>query len=159
MPLHWSSDMGDWPDLNGRPMVTPAMKPMNLELLWSGAEPDGENVDLYGVDGTLEREWFEIEAVHAVLMQLVGDVDHAGNPTASIGAGMFANYRAVVADLKKSTWGGPSCSTTVTAPDGTQLAGQVQPKVGTLGPADGGGIAMFVVTVTIPTGELVEVTP
>ena len=159
MPLHWSSDMGDWPDLNGRPMVTPAMKPMNLELLWTVAEPDGENVELYGVDGALEREWFEIQAVHAIVMQLCGDVDHSGNPTSSNGAGLFANYRELAEDLKKSTWGGPSCSTTVIAPDGTELAGQVQPKVGTPGPADGGGKVMFVVTLTIPTGELVRVTP
>lgn len=155
MPLDWDPDMGDW-IVNGFGMITPAMKPLNLELLWSAPELDDDNVSLDGVDGTLERDPFEAQAVHAILMQLVGDVTHAGGSTASLKAGTAANYFEVRDALRKSAWPrSTSCDTTVDCPHGVTVGGPVQVQVGPLGP-DGGPVSRFTVTVTIPAGALVE---
>lgn len=153
MGLPWSADMGAW-TLNGFNMITPAMKPMNLELLWSFPGPTGESVVMPGVDGVVPVEWFNGEAVHPIVMQLAGDVSHAGSATASNGAGLAANYAAVAFALRRAAWGGITCSTTVTRPDGVVLTGPVQVAVGPLGPETGGRIAKFMVTVTVPAGGL-----
>jgi len=152
MALDWDPANGSWV-LNGFGMITPAMKPMNLELLQTSAPLDIANVHLSGVDGDLEREAFEIGVTHQIRMQMAGDVTHAGGATASPAAGVAANYRAVAAALHKSTWGGKSCSTTVGCADGVALGGQVQVQVGPLGP-DSGVVVQFVIGVTIPKGFL-----
>ena len=155
MTLPWSTDMGGWV-CNSFNMISPAMKPMNLELLWAGAEPAGENMFIPG-GGTVPVEWFDTQAVHAIVMQLSGEVDHAGTGTSSRGAGLAANHAAVVTALRRSAWGGLTCVSTVTRPDTVVVAGPTQVTVGPLGPETGGRIAKFLVTVTIPAGELVVV--
>ncbi len=92
MEFEYPADFGDWTS-NGFGMVTPAMKPLNLEIVHTPPPPKGSNVDLFGVSGTLPRQMYDNEAVHVIAFQLLGDVDHTGTPTAgTTKAGIFANY-------------------------------------------------------------------
>ena len=148
MEFEYPADFGDWTS-NGFGMVTPAMKPLNLELVHTPPPAKGSNVDLYGIDGTLARQLYDNEAVHVIAFQLLGDVDHTGTPTAgTTKAGIFANYAEVCAELARSTWGGPTCTQLFTRPDGVDLTGPGQVEVGSLG-REGGPIARFTVTLTL----------
>lgn len=157
MPLPLEPYGANWV-VNGFGMFTDAMASTNLELLYTPADLDIDNLDLAGVDGNVPLEVFEVESTHQIRMQMCGDVLHNGTTAASIRVGVAANYAAVCAALHKSTWGGPTCATTVTRPDGVDLAGDVQVRVGPLGEGSG-GIVHFNVTVTIPAGALTVVTP
>lgn len=153
MALPWDPDMGGWV-VNEFGMITPAMKPMDLEQLWTPGQFEEDNVSLSGVDGDLERDVFIVGASYAIRMQLVGDVDHEGAPTSGLKAGTAANYRAVSVALAKSAWPrASSCDMTVDCPDGVTMTGHAQVKVGSLG-REAGAVSRFVVTVTIPAGEL-----
>lgn len=153
MPLQLEPYGADWV-VNGFGMVTAAMRPKNLELIFTPLDLDIDNLDLFGIDGTVPLDPFGVEATHQIRMQMCGDVLHNGSSAPSISAGVAANYAAVCTALARSTWGGPTCSTTVTRPDGVDLVGAIQPRVGSLGDGEG-GIVHFVVTVTIPAGALV----
>lgn len=155
MAFDHPADFGDWTS-NAFGMVTPAMKPLNLELAYTPQPAKGSNVDLYAIDGTLARQLYDDQAVHVIAFQLLGDVDHAGDPIAgSTKAGIFANYAAVCAGLARSSWGGATCTQLFTRPDGVELTGPGQVEVGSLG-REGGPIARFTVTLTL-TEALVEV--
>lgn len=149
MAFVYPADYGDWTS-NGFGMVTPAMKPLNLELVHTPppAKPN-ENVDLYGTDGRLPRQQWDDEAVHVIAFQLLGDVDHTGTPTVgTTKAGIFANYAEVCDALARSTWGGATCTQLFTRPDGVDLTGPGQVEIGSLG-REGGPIARFTVTLTL----------
>lgn len=156
MPLHYTGGI-QWV-CNGFGMITPAMKPLNPELLDSDDDPMFDNTDLGGVDGTLPEFAFAGEAIHVIEYQMVGDVDHAGDPTASDAAGVLANHAELRAALHRDTWGGPTCVSEVTTADGRELAGPTQVKIGPLGRGTP-PVVVFTVTVVVPLGRLLPVVP
>lgn len=148
MAFDYPADFGDWTS-NGFGMVTPAMKPLNLELVHTPPPSKGSNVDLFATNGTLARQLYDDEAVHVIAFQLLGDVDHAGDPiSGTTRAGIFANYADVCDALARSTWGGATCAQVFTRPDGVTLSGPGQVEVGPLG-REGGPVARFTVTLTL----------
>lgn len=154
--LRWSGDLGDWV-WNENQLCGPAFKPMDMEKLWAPAPlVDEENIPLDGVDGTEPVRRRKGQAVHVIEFQVGSKTNQAGTIThPSTAVGLWANYQELVSFIGDPTdWGGDTCSTTVTAPDGSQRAGPAQGFVGPpLGRADGATMRCTV-TVTLTDGYL-----
>jgi len=154
--LVWSAALGAW-DWNGNQMCGPAFKPVDMEKLWTPAPlVDDANIDLDGVDGTDPVERRKGQAVHVIEFQIGSKTNQAGTVThPSIAVGLQENYDELVSFIgDRTSWGGPTCTTTVTKPNGADWAGPAQGFVGPIMNQREGATARCTVTVTLTDGEL-----
>jgi hypothetical protein len=157
--LTWDEDlMGSWL-ISANAMCGPGFGPRTLELLWTAPPLEIANQPLPGIRGDLARTPVMPSATHAITMRVAGGADQAGDPHPSIPHGIAANYAALCEAVgTPETWGGPTVGTTVARPDGVTLVGDIQAYVGPLS-KESGGLALAIVTVTIPYGALVVAPP
>lgn len=148
--LRWPSAMGMW-TVDSFPMCGAHLKPLDLEKLWDTLTIRGDNEEIPGRDGKLDREHFLDEAVVQLQYQIAGGYDSAGTPWSSNIIGLAGNYQDLK-ELSRPPGSGNTRTSVLVKPDGTTLTAEVQLQVSDL-VKEGGGYGRTVVTVIIPEGE------
>lgn len=146
--LRWPEAMGSW-TVDDYSMCGGHMKPLNLEKLWS-IFIVGENEELSGVDGKLEREFFIDQQEVTLNCQLAGGVDFDGVATSSNIVGLQTNYD-VLTGLSKRPTSGYTRESVLVKPDGLTYTANLQLRVSSL-EKEGGGFGRVNLTVIVPSG-------
>lgn len=147
--LFWPAEMGMW-TVDDYPMCGIHQKPLGLHKLWRTLDIRGENEELPGQDGLLDREHFVDQSVRTINTQIAGGYNHAGTPYSNSVIGLDANYAALLTVATPPGTGNTVLSE-ILHPNGNTYSANIQLEVSE--PEDERGLLYRCnITVTIPLG-------
>lgn len=149
--LVWPSEMGTW-TINSLSMIWAGAKPLNLELLWSAAPWEDENLEMPGVAGSLPRDPVAVQQVHVLRYALSGLVMADGSVAADPLAGFRSNYGQLQTRAgTPATWGASTITSTI-AKGSTSRTAAIQPFLQQFPDGARGSVIEVDLRVVIPAG-------